>query len=121
MTEDYYWDYCNATKAGQYLYSQECLIVNEFMDNYIPKLCLDIACGSGRFSLPVMEKGIRVFSCDSDMVPIKKLSNKLLESRSKENSMGVMQSDAEHMPFKDKTFDCILSTIFLRVQQNITR
>lgn len=80
MTEDNYWDRCNATTAGQYLDSQERLIVNEFLDSYTPRLCLDIACGSGRFSLPIMEKRL----C-------------------------ILQIDAECLPFRDKMFDCILS------------
>lgn len=78
MTEDYYWDYCNATIAGQYLDSQERLIVCEFLEDYTPRLCLDIACGSGRFSLSIMEKGICVVAGERDPVPIKKLHSYLL-------------------------------------------
>ena len=76
--EDYYWDYCNATTAGQYLDFQERSIIYEFLDNYTPRLCLDIACGSGRFSLSFAERGICVVAGDRDPVPIKKLQCSLL-------------------------------------------
>lgn len=109
MTEDYYWDRCNATTAGQYLDSQEKLIVNEFLDSYTPRLCLDIACGSGRFSLPIMEKEICVVAGDHDPVPIKALNNKLSGSRTREKTLHILQVDAEYLPFRERAFDCILS------------
>jgi len=109
MAEDYYWDHYNATTGGQYLDSQERLIVNEFLDCYTPRLCLDIACGSGRFSLPIMERGIFVVAGDRDPIPIKKLNNKLSGSRNKEKTLCVLQIDAEYLPFQDKVFDCVLS------------
>ena len=76
--EDYYWDYCNATTAGQYLDSQERSIIYEFLDNCTPRLCLDIACGSGRFSLSLAKRGICVVAGERYMVPIKKLQCSLL-------------------------------------------
>ena len=76
--EDYYWDHCNATAGGQYLDSKERSIIYEFLDNYTPRLCLDIACGSGRFSLSFAERGICVVAGDRDPVPIKKLQCSLL-------------------------------------------
>ena len=109
MTEDYYWDYCNATTAGQYLDSQERSIVYEFLDNYTPRLCLDIACGSGRFSLSIMERGICVVAGERDPVPIKKLQRKLLGWRNMKKTTPILQADAEYLPFQDKTFDCVLS------------
>jgi len=109
VTEDNYWDRCNATTAGQYLDSQERLIVNEFLDSYTPRLCLDIACGSGRFSLPIMERGICVVAGDRDPIPIKKLNNKSSGSRNREKRLCILQIDAECLLFRDKMFDCILS------------
>lgn len=109
MAEDYYWDYYNATTGGQYLDSQERLVVREFLDSRTPRLCLDIACGSGRFSLPVMDRGIRIVAGDRDPVPLKKLHNKLFGLRNKETIMHILRIDAEYLPFREKTFDCILS------------
>lgn len=93
---------------GQYLDRQERSVVDEFLDLHNPLSCLDIACGSGRFSLSLMDRGIDVVAADSDPIPLKKLYGKVLGSRNR-NNMQIMQIDAESFPFQDKTFDCILS------------
>ena len=107
--EDYYWDYCNATTAGQYLDSQERSIIYEFLDNCTPRLCLDIACGSGRFSLSLAKRGICVVAGERYMVPIKKLQCSLLGCEIWKKNTHILQIDAEHLPFHDKTYDCVLS------------
>ncbi len=109
MTEEYYWDYANATTMGQYLDRQERSVVDEFLNIHTPRSCLDIACGSGRFSLSLMERGIRVVAADRDPVPLKKLNSKVSGARNRDNMMHILQIDAGSLPFQDRTFDCILS------------
>ena len=111
MTEDYYWDRCNATSAGLYLDSQERLIVNEFLDHHNPRLCLDITCGSGRFSLPILSRGICVVAGDNDLVPIRKLNHKMVELQNRENDSHVLQTNAEFLPFRSIVFDCSISIL----------
>ncbi len=98
--EDYYWDYCNATTAGQYLDSKERSIIYEFLDNYTPRLCLDIACGSGRFSLSLAKRGICVVAGERDPVPIRKLQSSLLGGEIWKKNTHILQIDAEHLPFQ---------------------
>lgn len=109
MTEEYYWDYYNATTGGQYLGSQERAIVNEFLNIHTPRLCLDIACGSGRFSLSLADKGTHVVAADRDLVPLKELNCKMLGAQNRDKTIHVLQTDAGFMPFRDRAFDCILS------------
>jgi len=109
MTGEYYWDRCNLVNAGQYLDSQERLIINEFLDHYNPQLCLDISCGSGRFSLPIMKRGICVVAGDRDPIAVKKLNLKMPGSQNRENTSHVLRTNAESLPFRNKVFDCILS------------
>lgn len=109
MTEEYYWDYCNTTTAGQYLDLQEREVVNEFLNTHTPQMCLDIACGSGRFSFSMMDRGIHIVAADYDPVPLKKLKCKLPGAQNKDEMGGVLQVDAGFLPFQDRTFDCILS------------
>lgn len=109
ITEEYYYDHYNATTAGRYLDSQERPIIDEFLDGYTPRLFLDIACGSGRFSLPAMDRGICVVAGDYDPVATKTLSSRLLRSRNGGKRMHILQTDAENLPFRDRVFDCILS------------
>jgi ubiquinone/menaquinone biosynthesis C-methylase UbiE len=109
VTEEYYWDYANATTMGLYLDRQERSVVDEFLNIHTPRSCLDIACGSGRFSLSLMEKGIHVVAADRDPIPLKKLNNKILGARNRDKMIHIMQIDAGSLPFQDRTFDCILS------------
>lgn len=109
MTEEYYWDYCNATTAGQYLDLQERGVINEFLNAHTPRTCLDIACGSGRFSFSLMDSGVHVVAADFDPVPLKKLKCKIPKYKTEMKWGGVVQADAGFLPFQDRTFDCILS------------
>lgn len=61
-----------------------------------------MACGSGRFSVPISRRGVTVVADDLDMVPLRKLASK---------SGGIMavRGDANMLPFKDGSFDCVVS------------
>ena len=94
--EDYYWeDIANATKMGEYLTRKEGEAIDSFLDNYdyverVNTTCLDIACGSGRFSIPIFQHGINVVAVDYDLVPLRKLKDKLRErerERERENGL----------------------------------
>jgi ubiquinone/menaquinone biosynthesis C-methylase UbiE len=108
MTEEYCWDNLNAITMGQYLDRQERSVIYEFLNICNPCSCLDIACGSGRFSLSLMDRGIDVVAADRDPIALKKLHSKILGARNGDK-VHIMQIDAESFPFQDKTFDCILS------------
>ena len=77
--EDYYWDIVNATKVGEYLYRKERAFVDSFLKNHNIGICLDVACGSGRFSIPISQHGIKVVAVDYDLVPLRKLKDKTRE------------------------------------------
>lgn len=107
MTDEYSWDRLNGTTMGQYLDCQERSVLNEYLNIHTPQSCLDIACGSGRFSLSMMERGIRVVAADLDLTGLKKLNAEA--SRIQDKRIDLLQNDANFLPFKDRTFDCILS------------
>jgi len=119
LTEEYYWDYYNATTGGQYLDHQERSVVNEFLNIHKPLSCLDIASGSGRFSLSLMDRDIHVVAADRDPIPLKKLNRKVSGARNRDK-IHILQIDAGSLPFQDQTFDCILSlqtVLYLNIQQ----
>jgi ubiquinone/menaquinone biosynthesis C-methylase UbiE len=78
----------------------------KFIDDFLDKngenikICLDVACGSGRFSIPISQYGIDVAALDIDLIPLRKLNGK---------SEGIMvaRGDANCLPFKNSSFDCI--------------
>lgn len=63
-----------------------------------------MACGSGRFSIPISKKGIEVVAVDYDLVPLRKLKDK---RRGK--SIMLIRGDANKLPFKKSCFDCIIA------------
>jgi ubiquinone/menaquinone biosynthesis C-methylase UbiE len=69
---------------------------------------LDVAAGTGNASLPAAERGARVTA--SDLTP------ELLEAgRRRAEAEGLelewAEADAEHLPFKDESFDVVMSSI----------
>lgn len=101
--EYYYWDIANATKMGKYLNRKEQEVIVSFLKNNEIGTCLDVACGSGRFSIPISQYGIKVVAVDYDLVPLRKLIEK-----SREQIMTI-RADANKLPFKESCFDCIVS------------
>ena len=79
--EDYYWDIANATKMGEYLNRKEREVVDSFLKSNEIGTCLDVACGSGRFSVPISQHGINVVAVDYDLVPLRKLKDKTKRER----------------------------------------
>jgi len=103
--EDYYWDIINKTKMGGYLTRKERELIDSFIEDNIITTCLDVACGSGRFSIPISQHGINVVAIDYDFVPLRKLKAK----NGSEASVQICRGDANMLPFKKSSFDCIVS------------
>ena len=101
--DDYYWDIANATKMGNYLTKKESEIIFPFLEGEEINTCLDVACGSGRFSVPISNKKTNVISMDADLAPLRKLQDKAMES------IQIIKGDANKFPFKKSSFDCIVS------------
>lgn len=104
LTEDYIWDIANSTKMGEYLTKKELKFINDFLDKNKRNIsvCLDVACGSGRFSIPISQHGINVAAVDIDLIPLRKLIGVSRE-------ITVIRGDANRLPFKDSSFDCVFS------------
>jgi len=103
--EEYHWDLANSTKMGEYLTRREQKSITQFLKNNNVGICLDVACGSGRFSIPISRHGVKVVAVDRNLVPLKKLKDKLGD----EEQIAVIRGDANKLPFKESTFDCIVS------------
>lgn len=100
MKEDYYWDTANETNMGKYLTRRTLKFICGFLD--VRYKCLDVASGSGRFSIPISKRGIDVVAVDLDIVPLKKLAGNLKD-------VMIIRGDANRLPFHDSSFDCIIS------------
>jgi len=100
--KEYHWDKANATLMGEYLTKTEQRFINQAIDKRIPKRCLDIGGGSGRFAIPLSQKGVDMIVTEYDMVPIRKLLDKT-------SVIPVVRADGQHLPFLNEYFDCIMS------------
>lgn len=107
--EDYYWDIANRTKMGDYLTRNERKFIDSILEDNNISTCLDVACGSGRFSIPIFRRGINVVAIDYDHIPLRKLKNKIKREHISREQISIMRCDANELPFKKSKFDCIVS------------
>lgn len=104
MENEYPWDAVNATQMGEYLTLHEVTFINKFLYLKPIQCCLDIACGSGRFSSLIENKGIFVIAVDMNRAGLE-----LMKSKIQKNNIELVQADATHIPLKEGTFDAIIS------------
>ncbi len=71
---------------------------------------LDAPCGSGRFTEFFHENGYSYFGSDISMEMIGLL---VKEQKCWKGSPPLVRCDAEHLPFKDSVFDCVVTIRFL--------
>jgi len=107
MSGEYYWDIANTTEMGRYLTRQEMSFLRSLFQNSTSiESCLDVGCGSGRFTLPVhalYTQWKRVIGLDIDLLPLTKLKKK------GEAEISIILGDATCLLFKDSSFDCIIA------------
>ncbi len=79
----------------------------EFLFPLIPKgstKILDIACGTGKSTEPLVESGLQVFGCDHDPLMIEEA-----KKQAKIKNLNIIYSigDAEQLPYGDAEFDVV--------------
>jgi len=65
---------------------------------------LDVACGTGKSTEPLVSGGLEVFGVDHDPLMIDEAKKQAL---SKDLNISYSVADAENLPFPDKTFDVV--------------
>lgn len=76
----------------------------QFIKNAVLKngWILDLACGTGRHTVPLTNEGFNVVGLD--------VSSKLLKIAKQSSSQAMLiKADMQHLPFKEKTFHAVLS------------
>lgn len=107
MKEKYRWDIENQTKVGKYLTQKESDFIEEFLKNHQVRKCLELGCGSGRFTQKFYGRGIEIIGIDNDRLPLRILHKKLPKVR-------VLCLDAsQELPFPSREFDCLLAMQFV--------
>ncbi len=71
---------------------------------------LDLPCGTGRFTGPLVGRGYRVVGADISYEMIRLAQRK---KSSYPPPRGYVQAEAERLPFADRSFDCVVSVRFM--------
>jgi ubiquinone/menaquinone biosynthesis C-methylase UbiE len=99
--KDYWFDRISSTRMGEYTTKKELGYIKR-MIGLPPLSCLDVGAGSGRYSVPLYSNGFEISALDYDIIPLKKLINQGIK-------FPLLQSDAQYLPFKDKSFNRVLA------------
>ncbi|HEX6397778.1 MAG TPA: methyltransferase domain-containing protein, partial [Steroidobacteraceae bacterium] len=75
------------------------------------KTVVDLPCGTGRFTGHLARAGYEVIGSDISVEMMQQAAN--LKSVRHENIKGYVRADAEALPFKSKSTDCLVSIRFL--------
>ncbi len=70
---------------------------------------LDVGCGDGVLPILLTEKGFDVTACDISEPNIVN-AKKMAEEKGFSDKIKFLVADAEHLPFKDKSFDVVISS-----------
>jgi ubiquinone/menaquinone biosynthesis C-methylase UbiE len=65
---------------------------------------LELGCGDGRVTLPLAERGVRVWGCDISFDPLRALRRRGNETR----PAGLLQADARRLPVADASVDVVM-------------
>ncbi len=96
------YDLMNETAMGSYLTRREWGFIDGFLNDHAVGLCLDLACGTGRISIPVVQRGINIVSVDYDLEALRVLEQK------QNGSLEVVRGDGTSLPFRRSVFDCVI-------------
>lgn len=79
----------------------------EFLFSVLPhgsKSILDIGCGTGKSTEPLLDAGLEVFGCDHDLLMIAEAQNQASE---KNLNISYCVADVELLPYRDNEFDVV--------------
>ena len=73
-------------------------------------VCLDVGCGTGRYSLKIADRGVKVVPLDLSSKMLKRLKLKA-EKSGVSDKVDVVLADGERLPFRENAFDCLVCAL----------
>ncbi|MFQ5909255.1 MAG: class I SAM-dependent methyltransferase [Thermoplasmata archaeon] len=106
------------TPFGRYAHRLEMKKILECLDSIHGKRILDLGCGTGVYSIVLAERKAGVVAVDSSLKMLVSASKKI---RLDGDEVGIVLCRAEYLPFKDKSFDFVLSVTTLCYVDEVRR
>lgn len=102
------------TGGGELIDEGEKRALFELLGDIEGKSVLEIACGTGRFTVELAEKGADVVGMDISRPMIERAIRKA-ESRGVRDEIQFFRGDAKRLPFPDDSFDIVLAMRFFHL------
>src|SRR5438128_1448395 len=101
--QPFYWDRFRDTSMGRYLFQCEYAFVRRSLCSVEhPRNVLDVCCGSGRMTLPLLHAGLNVVGLDIDPAA-------LTAFRRRSEKAPLVSGTALNLPFPEDSFDCVIA------------
>lgn len=100
--------------GGSYIDQCEKHCVKSAIGDVEGKKVLEIAAGTGRFSLMLASMGVKVTACDISE-PMLDIARKKAKEKGLDESVDFFRGDAERLPFEDDTFDLVVAIRFMHL------
>jgi len=84
-------------------------VVKKWVDGF-SGICLDVGCGTGRYTLKIAREGIEVVALDLSLKMLKRLKLKAKKSDAYER-VNVMVADGERLPFREGIFNGLVCAL----------
>lgn len=97
------WDSTTENTYDRYLLQEELTFISAAIGDASPSFrILEVGCGSGRITSPLIERGFTVVALDYDSAPLRLLSQKSLTVR-------LTNGHGQNLPFDAESFDCVVA------------
>ena len=84
-------------------------VVGKWVDGF-SGVCLDVGCGTGRYSLRIAQNDVEVVALDLSLKMLKRLKWKTKNSDVYDR-VSVVVADGERLPFRENAFDCLVCAL----------
>ncbi|HMQ53003.1 MAG TPA: class I SAM-dependent methyltransferase [Anaerolineae bacterium] len=102
--QPFYWDNYRDTTVGRYLSQREITFISRVLNDAAPppQRIADLACGSGRITVPLFQAGLNIIGTDLDPVALASFPRQ-------SQPVPLAQSNALHFPFTNESLDCVIA------------
>lgn len=99
----YRWDSIIENAYDQYLLQQELAFITTAIGNVATEFrVLEVGCGTGRITAPLISRGLKIVGLDYNYVPLMILAQKYPPTE-------LTNGDGQNLPFESASFNCVIA------------